>query len=465
MKILKLLHISSLFVYIKKHLHKDLHLDELLKGSSIAFGFRIFAMLSSYFFFYIIARIFGAQGVGIFSTSWTILMISSIFGKLGFDSSIVRFIAGSVSRNENDHITFIYRKCLFIVFLSSCFVACLLWIFAPHILQIFFEHSTNKYLIIIMGIAVVPFTIMQFNAESLRALKKITAFSIFQNGTIYFVSLLLLSLYLLFTKNVIIINITVLTAITILVIISFFLVKQYNVCSFQNIINRKISNVNLSTREALNISLPMMLTNSLFFVMNWTDILMLGAFTNEAAVGIYSTAVKIAALNTLALVAVNSIASPKFVELYNTSGLKKFRKFVWQTTMLNTSISLPIFLLIVITPKFLLTIFGEEFISGDNALVILTFGQFFSAFAGPTIYILNMTGKENTVKNIFIVGTIVNIVLNYILIPIYGIEGAAIATAFSMVFWNSLSVIYIYKFHGFVTFPIVPLIRRLKFRN
>ena len=56
-----------------------------------------------------------------------------------------------------------------------------------------------------------------------------------------------------------------------------------------------------------------------------------------------------------------------------------------------------------------------------------------------------MTGKQKKLNNILISGLIVNVVLNLVLIPIYGIEGAAIATLISMVFWNSLIVAVIYR--------------------
>ncbi len=56
-----------------------------------------------------------------------------------------------------------------------------------------------------------------------------------------------------------------------------------------------------------------------------------------------------------------------------------------------------------------------------------------------------MTGKQKKLNNILISGLIVNVILNLVLIPVYGIEGAAIATLISMVFWNSMIVAVIYK--------------------
>ena len=89
------------------------------------------------------------------------------------------------------------------------------------------------------------------------------------------------------------------------------------------------------------------------------------------------------------------------------------------------------------------------------ALILLSVGQIVSAFSGSTMIILNMTGREKIGRNILTITVILNIIINYILIPRYGIVGAAIATMSSTILWNLISVIYIYKSFGFFTFPFI----------
>jgi O-antigen/teichoic acid export membrane protein len=66
-----------------------------------------------------------------------------------------------------------------------------------------------------------------------------------------------------------------------------------------------------------------------------------------------------------------------------------------------------------------------------------------------------MTGKEKSTMYILITSVIVNFFLNFILIPLFGLNGAAYATASSTVLWNLLAVVLIYKYHGFLTYPII----------
>ena len=72
--------------------------------------------------------------------------------------------------------------------------------------------------------------------------------------------------------------------------------------------------------------------------------------------------------------------------------------------------------------------------------------------SGSVAIILNMTGKEKVFRNIIFVALVINILLNLLLIPKFGIEGAAIASASSLIFWNLYSVYYVYKELGVMTF-------------
>ncbi|MEA3504850.1 MAG: polysaccharide biosynthesis C-terminal domain-containing protein, partial [Bacteroidota bacterium] len=208
-------------------------------------------------------------------------------------------------------------------------------------------------------------------------------------------------------------------------------------------------------KEIFKTTIPMMLTNSLFLLMNWTDVLMLSAFTNEETVGIYNTALKIAALNSIVLIAINSIAMPKFAELFAQNNFNKFKMVVKTVSFLSFAISLPIFLAIVICPNFILGTFGVKFTAGSTAMIILAIGHLFASFSGATINLLNMTGKEKVTMYILLVSIVINFILNYTLIPMYGLNGAAIATVVSTVLWNVLSAICIYKYHKFFAYPIL----------
>ena len=113
---------------------------------------------------------------------------------------------------------------------------------------------------------------------------------------------------------------------------------------------------------------------------------------------------------------------------------------------------MPIIIIIFVFPEFILSFFGKDFLIAKSALLILAFSQGINAMSGSVGIILNMTGKEKVFRNILSIALVINISLNLILIPIYKIEGAAIASASSLIFWNLYSVWYVYKKYGILTF-------------
>ena len=123
--------------------------------------------------------------------------------------------------------------------------------------------------------------------------------------------------------------------------------------------------------------------------------------------------------------------------------------------------SLPLVIVFFIFPEFLLGLFGEEFKVGVTAFIFLSCGRLISSFSGSVGNILQMTGNQNIYAIILLIGAILNVVLNLILIPLHGINGAAIASMSSLIVWNLSMVLVVKQKFGFFTFYI-PFIKRWK---
>lgn len=435
---------------LKKYFLRDIHLKELFKGSSIAFAFKLFSVLLGYVFFYVLARKFGAVGLGIFNTCFTVLILSSVISKLGLDTALVKYIAEFVATDKKHHISKLYFISFLLIFITGAIAGAIIYIFSAQLSNLFFDNTAYSKLFRIIGLTIIPFAITQLNSEYFRGLKNITAYSGLQNGTVYLVILILiLILYQPNQQVESVIYFLLITSVFLMVVSSLFIFKK----NLNLISDSKKNGFGIGKGKLISVSIPMLFSNSLFLIMNWTDTLMLSGFHGEDAVGIYNIALKIASLNTIALIAINSIASPKFSEIYASEGKRRFRRIVQQTTLLTCFISLPVFVIILAFPEGILEIFGKEFVTGKGALILLSIGQLISAFSGSTMIVLNMTGREKIGRNILSIAVVLNILINYLLIPKYGILGAAIATMSSTIFWNIISVIYIYKSFGFFTFP------------
>jgi len=210
----------------------------------------------------------------------------------------------------------------------------------------------------------------------------------------------------------------------------------------------------LSTNELLATSFPLLLGQSMMIIMGKVDLFMLANMSTSDQVGIYNIALKLSMLSYMGLMAVNSIAAPKFSELHSSGDIEALKKIVQQSTKTIFWISLPVLTLLLVFPEFILSMFGEEFRAASFTLIILSVGKMFSAISGSVGTFLQMVGKQKVFQNILILAAAINVVLNFLLIPSQGIGGAAIASAVSGIFWNALMIIYIKKNFGFYTIYI-----------
>ena len=193
---------------------------------------------------------------------------------------------------------------------------------------------------------------------------------------------------------------------------------------------------------------PMLLSSAMFLVMSWTDTLLVGHFLEEDQVGIYRVAFRIAAVVTLVQAAVNSYAAPLFAERHASDDRAGLRAALRQTTLLNVAFSVPAFAVLVAVPAWWMGWFGEVFEAGATCLVWLAAGQVVNALCGPVMYLLNMTGHERPAQRIVWVAALGNLGLNLWAIPRFGIEGAAVATAFSMALWNVAAAVAVKRLLG-----------------
>ncbi len=434
---------------------KDIDFRELLKGGGVSLFFKGFGVLASIIFTKLMNRWYGVDAYGFFMTFWSILMVVSVIAKLGFDSSIVRFIAAYKAKGESEKIKSIYRFSYFTVFLVSAFLSFAIFLFSKPLSNVFFDQDYS-FCFILVGVLIMPFALMNLNAEAAKGLKNITAFSLFQNGTIYLLTTIIILVFKYYTTSTYLdIVYSFILAILILYPISQVVIYK----NFKKRLSNAKPSVNLSRmskKKLLLITLPMVLTNSLFMIMSWTDTIMLSAFSTNQSVGIYNTALKIAAFGSVFLVAFNNIAMPKYAELYENKNKLLLKFFVKRTTTVIFLASLPFFILIYISPSFLLALMDlnkEEVWSGVFPLLILNTGFLVSVISGTTIQLLNMVGQQMTALYILLFGTVLNVVLNYLLIPLYDINGAAVATTLTTILWNVIAVVFVFKRLGFSTYP------------
>ena len=176
----------------------------------------------------------------------------------------------------------------------------------------------------------------------------------------------------------------------------------------------------------------------------WADTLILGALKSSAEVGVYTVATRIVVLATFVMPAVTQAFAPRITDLYQRGLHSELRHAYYVVTGWNLALSLPTFALLLAFPAELLGLFGHEFSVAVTVTIVLVAGKIVDTATGPGAMMLTMSGRPGwaLADNAATLG--LNIWLNLVLIPSYGIIGAAVAWSVSLIVSNAVRVVQVW---------------------
>ncbi|MGA2607857.1 MAG: flippase [Terriglobia bacterium] len=202
-------------------------------------------------------------------------------------------------------------------------------------------------------------------------------------------------------------------------------------------------------------ALPLVFMASMGVLFGQADTLILGAIKGAQAVGVYSVAHKGAELVTFALVVQNAAFASTVASLYAAGDFERLQRLVTRLARWTLLACLPLAIgMIGFGYWFLLYCYGPQFTQARTALAILSFGQLVSVGMGSVGVLLVMTGHERDCATGIAAGAVANILLNLLLVPRWGTEGAAVAYAGSMILWNVLMAVLLYRKVGLHSTPL-----------
>jgi len=201
----------------------------------------------------------------------------------------------------------------------------------------------------------------------------------------------------------------------------------------------RLPRLSLPDISILKRALPFTLISSAAIVTSQADIMMLGWLEGSATAGIYRVAGTSAALVVFGLQVVNSVLSPRCAHLYALEEFEELQRTISASTKLSLAAATFVTLIVFLGNEALIAwVFGKEYVAAWLPLSILVIGQWFNAVFGSVGVLLNMTGNESIVAKAVWVSAFGNVVLNVILIPAFGMVGAACATVASLLYLNAV---------------------------
>ncbi len=434
---------------------QDKHLKEIFEWSFISFLTKILWVILAFTSSIIISKYYWAEWMWKLDLVKRFLSISMMIWSLGLSVSVLRYIWEYKAKEKFYKIKLLYKNLLEIIIPFSIIIVLISYILIPYISNQLLEKSEMTIPLKISVLFVPLFILHSVNIEFIRWLKKIKTSEFLRNIT---------------TPILTITSIIILTTLyynTLNPITSFMIVISINFIISGSIIikilkkHQKIEKIKEKIKkiDIIKTSLPMIATSFSFLIMWTADSFMIWRFTNLWNVWIYSVVLSLATIISFVLSSINTIIWPKISELYWKDDKNNLRRVVSYSSRLIFLTTTPILILLILLWKFFLWFYGSEFVSWYNVLLILIIGQFINASCWPVWFFLNMTWKQVVFRNIILIALVINIVLNYLLIPVYWLVWAATATSISTIFWNITGALYIKLKFNILTIYI-PLIRK-----
>jgi len=199
------------------------------------------------------------------------------------------------------------------------------------------------------------------------------------------------------------------------------------------------------TRDWLRSAAPLTVLGAMGLIDTHTGTVMLGAVEGPDSAAVYAVASRSAEFIALVLLAVNAPLAPAISRLYSSNDMTRLQETVTRTARTTLALTLPVAAVFMVFPTLILQLFGSGFTGGGDALVILAAGHLFNATMGSVGILLVMTGHERDAVVGVGLATVMNVALTAALVPVWGIEGAALARGVSLVVWNVVLAVFTYR--------------------
>jgi O-antigen/teichoic acid export membrane protein len=413
----------------------------LISGSSLSLFINLSGYAINFFTGLVLARLLGAENYGFYTLIFTWASLLTICSVFGIDDLLVKKTAEYESKNNTALARHIIIWALKITIAASLIIL----LSSVAILHLFSDFNLNEKKVFVLGLLSIPvYSLIIVYQAIMRGRHKVMLGQIPDKifRPLLFL-LIFIALYFTVSANALIdaVCLNLLSYVAICLWIIFMLYKEFSA----GLPWKKHDTISENSKQWIKSSWYYFIATIVAIINVRADIIMLGWLKTDKEVGIYNIAARFSDFTEFSLLLLTPVIAPVISGLYAKNNTSELQIIVKKTAKLNTVFALLLTVVLIIFGKFFLGWFGQDFNTGYSALIILCTGHFVNVFLGPAGNVLCMTNFEKYAFYAGVAGTVVNILLNYFLIPNFGMNGAAVATGFSFLVWNGLQSYFAFR--------------------
>ncbi len=393
----------------------------------------------------LIGRAFGPKVYGAYNLALTVFTVVLVVAMLGFPSGLQRQVAYFLHR-EREKTGELVSTAVILVLLTSSLGLVVIEVVKGYLPAYIGGGNLLVSLLETLALALPFVALFNILIATSQGFGRVREFVIYSKIAFPFLYFMIVLVFVLLSDNITSVPLAYLiTAAFMLALLSRDLIKA-------GILTSRLELSPGLAKTLLLFSLPLMTSNLIFFILNWTDTLMLGHYLGEEIVGLYNAASPLARFIPVFLASLTVLYNPIATGFFARGESENLKRFYVIITKWVVLLTFPLFVLLVAYPiPVLRLLFGGEYVDAWKPLIILSVGFMFHSVLGPNGLTLLTMGRPTENLKGDLLGAGLNVLLNYLLIPVYGMTGAAIATASSYLVTN------LYKSLRLATLGISPL--------
>jgi O-antigen/teichoic acid export membrane protein len=392
----------------------------------VAFSIRIISAALAFISQIILARLMGEFEYGIFVFVWVFIILAGNLSCLGFHTVVIRFVPEYNAHNDPSHI----RGLTITARIFALILATIIGAIGIAVVVFFADKIPNYYLVpAILGICALPMIAL---GDVLDGTSRANSWPIVAMSPTFIIRPALIIIFVLgaFLYGQ---QPTAKVALLAAIFASYMTTIGQFIVVTRKLRNRyETGERHWELKKWITVALPIFIIEGFYYLLTNADVIIVGFYLEPEKVAVYFAAAKTMALVHFIYFAVKAGAAPKFSSMVAENKMAELNNFAKQTARWTLIPTLLIGGLVLLLGRFLLSMFGESFIDGHTVMIILFFGILAKSFIGPGEILLTMAGKQKICMIIYAGALAVNLGLNITLIPMFGIQGAAFATAGAM---------------------------------
>jgi O-antigen/teichoic acid export membrane protein len=388
-----------------------------------------------------LARFFGPAQLGFYAIGVTMVQLANILSQFGMDNGVVRYVAHYRAEGDHARVRGTVLLVLGVAFALSVVLSVLLFAGAGLLAEGVFGKPFLESTFRAFSLAVPFFTLMSTALFATQGFQTVKYATYVEHVLRPLINLALVVVFYLLGVQIL----GAVAAYAVSMALGSVLALYYLSRLLPGLAKAPAK---FEAREVLGASGPMMVAKVTGYANSWAMVWVLGIFASAREVGIYNAASRTAALCGLVLLAFSGIFSPMISRLYRRSSLDHLGRLYEDVSRWTFTGSLAIFLPTALLARDILAVFGTDFVAGWLAMVVIAAGYLFGSSVGLTARVLVMTGHEKRVMWAKVATTVVTIAAGAAMAPVFGIMGAAVATATGLFLVNALTVFFVRRLLG-----------------